>query len=146
MATSEPLINGIRYSHSSIEIRINGKFKGGITSIAFDHDLAPGEILGTSAEVLGRTRGASKHSGNFELPLGNYVDLITELGDNYKEAHFDIVCNWDEAEETPIVHKLIGCRITKTAVSSAGSDATMVKCDLSIMRQTTNGLSPVSGL
>lgn len=135
-----PLINGHRYSFSSIEATFNGKKYIGFSAINFDEELEPGEVRGASAELLGRTRGDYKTSGSYEMYLQEDEVFIEALGDGYGEVSFNITVMYAE-DNSPVIQKtLIGCRIKKGSHGhTKGTDGLSVKRDLSIVRIKSKG-------
>lgn len=129
-----PLINGKRFDFSSIIGKIFGKQYLGIKEISYDLEMAPGEVYGTSAQKIGRTRGQAKPSGSISVYREEFADLVGLLGGTgFMEVSFPILVTFQEGA---IVQSdtLIGARIKKVSNSfSSSADALMAKCDLDLM-------------
>lgn len=139
-----PLINGHRFSWSSIEINVNGTLIRAIKEISYSNNLEPGEMRGTHAQKGGRTRGELKPEASMTIYLEEYNELIKALGQGFLERQFDIVVSYSEKNAATVTDKIIGARIKKPEKSfSSGTDALAVKCDLDIMFVIENGLSPI---
>jgi len=146
-----PLINGVKYDYSSVEILIGGVRFQGVKSIDYSAQLEPGMAYGTSAQPAGRTRRQYSAEGSIEIYKADYADLLTLLtagGQGYMEQSFPIIVTY--GEELPAIlmtDVLQGCRLKKNAhAGSEGSDPLVVKCDLSVMYLLENGKSPLTNL
>jgi hypothetical protein len=145
---SYPLINGLKYDYSSIEIDIGdiGIFTG-VKEISFTHSLEPGEVRGTRAELIGRTRGEYSAEGSMVVYSEEYAEIIKALGDGFMEKAFSITITYSDTNVPVQVNRLIGCRITNMeGGGSQGTDPLEVSLDLSIFRVETGGLNAVSGI
>jgi hypothetical protein len=145
MPIAYPLINGHRFDFSSAEIKVAGVLVYGIKALNYRHALDPGEVSGSRAPLIGRTRGKYTAEGSIELYLSEYQQLITLLaagGRGYMEASFHIVASYSEVGGELITDTLIGCRLRNADKAFAdGADALSVRCDLHIMELRENGLS-----
>jgi hypothetical protein len=141
-----PLINGVRHDFSSIEFTIKGAACLGVKEIAYSDSLEPGEVRGTSAQLLGRTRGQLKSEGSFTVPQQEWKELLDKLGNGFLEAVFDIVVNFRE-DGAMYTDKILGCRVKKADRShSNNADALEVKVELSVMRIEWNGKDPIRNM
>lgn len=139
-----PLINGIYPDHASIEVKLKGTVSLGVKEIQYDDSLEPGEVRGTHAQMLGRTRGEYKTSGSLTLFATEWEEFRRRLGSGFMEAVFDVVVNYRPPGSPMATDTLVGCRIKKVEKSSsAGSDPIAVKLELHIMRINWNGLDPL---
>lgn len=143
MAIQYPLINGLRYDHSSAEIHVNGRVIYGVKEISFSQDLEPGEVEGVPAHSVGVTRGKYKAEGKLVMFQLESQELIDALGDRYMEKQFLIVVNYGEDGQPLLTRELIGCRIKKDEEGSSGSDANEVSYDLRVGMIKKNGKLPV---
>jgi hypothetical protein len=146
-----PLINGLRYDFSSVEITAGARLFNGVKSIKFSQTLEPGKVRGNRSQVLGRTRGPLDSDGSLELYRLEFQDLISVLatlrpGVGFMEAAFDITVTYSEAG-TPVIQDVLqGCRIKKHENSGQeGGDALTVACDLDIMMVLPGGVAPIGG-
>lgn len=148
MSILYPLINGVRFDYSSVEINVAGVVFGGVKSINYKWTLDPGEIRGTRSQVVGRTRGQYGAEGSLEMYKLEYEQLITLLSaggsKGYAEVPFLINVGYSENVTDVMADQLIGCRLKSGENSgSEGNEALVVKCDLHIMRISENGKHPI---
>ena len=147
-----PLINGNRYDFTSLTIMANGIPVKGIKEISYTKTLEPGDVYGTSAQLLGRTRGQYKAEGSITIYREEWQELIKILqtlvpGGGYMEANFDVIVTYGELLLPTTTDTLKGCRIKKAEHSLAeGSDALVIKADLSIAHILDNDLIPFAGM
>lgn len=140
-----PLINGFRHDWSSAEIKLAGTVVRGIKSLSYKPSSEPGEVFGTHAQKLGRTRGQLKFEASIELYLTEYEELKGSLGDGYLEKSFSIVAQYSEEGQPVVTDELLGCRIKSPDKSfQSGSDALTVKLDLDVMLIIENGVKPLT--
>ena len=137
--STNPLINGIVYDHSSIEANIKGVRYLQLSEIEYSDTLEPGKLRGAAAKVLATTRGEYSAEGSFSLSKQDGNQLIADLGQGFKAKSFPIVVNYAEAGLDMITDRLQGCRITKVEATSSGTDATMLKFSIHIMNILWNG-------
>jgi len=138
--STNPLINGIVYDHSSIEINIKGVRYLQCSEINYKHSLEPGKLRGAAAKVLATTRGEYSAEGDFSLSKQDGQQLISDLGNGYMAKSFPIVLNYSEADMDMITDRLQGCRITAVDAASSGTDATMLKFTIHVMNLLLNGI------
>jgi hypothetical protein len=144
-----PLVNGSRLSFASIEALIASNLFYGIKEISYSEMLEPGEVYGTSPQLMGRTRGQYKSEASFTLFKEEWLDMQlalstagSVLGLGWMEFPFDVVVSYAEILGGPIqTDKIRGCRVKKAEDShSQGTDALVVKVELSTMYVLRNGL------
>ena len=142
-----PLINGNKYDYSSIEIDIDGTLFTGVKEVSFTQGLEPGEVRGTRAELIGRTRGEYSAEGSMVVYAEEYAEIIAALGDGFMEKSFSVTMTYSDTNVPTQVNRLIGCRITNVeGGGSQGTDPLEVSLDLSVFRVETDGLNAVSGM
>ncbi len=154
-AIQYPLVNGRRFDYSSVRISFAGKNYIGVKEISYKMQLQPGDVYGTSAMKLGRTRGQFKPEASFSMyreewgdfliflstgPPAQQAGIVTPPG-GFMEVPFDIYVNIYEQGQgvqltqiPPQQDKIIGCRIADVDhVYSASADALLVKCVLDVI-------------
>lgn len=142
-----PLVNGNRYDFASIELRIRGQIFTGFKEISYSHKLEPGEVRGSAAQPIARTRGEYSAEGSLTLYRQEYDELVAVLGDGFMETEFEGTVTHAERGQPTITDRLVGVRIKSDDSSySQGADALEVKLDLSIMYLLKNGKSPLLNL
>ena len=149
-----PLINGSRFSFSSVDFRIPtfpGQRITDIKSVDYTSTLEPGKVFGTSAQKVGRTRGQQECEGSVEMyreawglllpalsALTAFTSGLSPLGapPGIQEVAFDIIVSYAELPISPVQTDVLkGCRIKKIGSNAAeGTEALTVKLDLDIMQ------------
>ena len=153
----QTLINGNRYSFTSLNVTMNGTpiTKGVFQSINYDAAQDPGIVQGNQVTIVGRTEGYGVGTGSFEMLVSELDDFFAELfgaGGNSPQpgapimaVYFDIMVNYSVNDVDVRTDQLLGCRITKVgSANTQGNNATTKTCDLSIARIFANGI-PVFG-
>jgi hypothetical protein len=163
-----PLINGNYFDFSSVAIFFGTTKISGFKSINYTSEQTPGDVYGTSAQKLGRTRGQHKASGSFEIYRPEFADMQAALQGfqvvqtvvagagvpGLFETNFLISVNFSETSPVGIVTPLVtlpqsdyiwGARITKVDQGhSTGGDALTVKCDFDAMYILYNNATPIN--
>lgn len=146
-----PLINGFRYDFSSIKFNFLGFQYVGIKAINYKSSKKPGDVRGTHAQLLGRTRGQYSAEASFEMfreEWDTFIKLLkaTSPGIGFMEAAFDINVGYSEALTAPMQQDdLIGCVISEVDTSnSQGGDALTVKASLHVLIIKHNGQLPLT--
>lgn len=152
MAIPYPLVNGVRHSWSSIEIRAAGGIILGVTEINYSPTLDPAVVRGAGSLPIGHTLGNAEFDGDFSILLEEFNSLMTLLGSGAMTIPFDIVVAYDPSLGTVatsgmsvIVDTLQSCRISKieNTASSGSTDALVRKCTLKYLGLLLNGVSPL---
>lgn len=139
------IVNKVAYSHASVEARIEAEgisyTTQEITEVGYDDEVEPGELRGTSSEILGRTRGEYKPSGKLKMSKKAHNELIAVMGPGFFLKPVTLVVAYEEPELGLIVDTLQYCRIKKNSGSSSkGSDPNEVECDLAPIKILWNGI------
>lgn len=145
MSAPYPLINGVRHSWASVEIKLDDDIVLGITEINYKDSLDPTAVYGAGPRPIAFTLGRAEFDGDFSILLEEFNTLITKLGAGWKARQFDIIVTHDESGSglSTIVDTIKGCRITSTenGSSSANSDANVRKLPFKCLDILWNGLS-----
>lgn len=150
MAVAYPLINGVRHSWSSIEIRLAGGIVIGVTEINYTSTLDPGVVRGAGALPIAHTLGNAEYEGDFTILLEEFNSLMTLLGEGAMTVAFDIVVSYDatignvvSGGLSVITDTIKGCRITKIEAGNSGgsTDASVRKCTIKPLQMLYNGVS-----
>ncbi len=148
----QTLINGNRYSFTNIEAEwttITGGGapfpKGIFKSINYDASQDPGLVQGNQIAPVGRTTGYGTGTGSMELLLSESDDFFSALTGQgafpIMTVDFNLVISYSVNDIDVRTDSLLGCRITKLGqANSQGNDASMVSCDLSVMKMYRNGI------
>lgn len=148
-----PLVNGVRYDHSSLDVKLAGISYLGVKSLDWNDGLEPGKGYGTAAQKLFRTRGQYDASGSLELWAAESINFeAAQIQANSGVGFYEIVFPIDvtyvtEGGQPPFTTNLVGVRIKKRSESSsASSEALSTKYDLDVMYIIRNGVLPITGL
>lgn len=153
-ALTYPLVNGVRYDHSSLDIKIAGLSFLGVKSIDYSDGLEPGKGYGTSGQKLFRTRGIYDPSASIELWTAeayNFEALLIQQNPNtgLYECAFNIDVNrLPEGGVAMATDNIVGCRIKKVSESSSqgSADAHARKYELDVMYIKRNGNVPLTNM
>lgn len=144
---TKPVINGHRYSWSSIEIDLGdlGGIQTGVSAISYQQSLEPSKLRGAgSPQPSGRTRGEYDAEGSVSLYKEDADNLIALLGNGFMEKVFDITVSYADTGNPVRTDKLFGCRIqTDEQDFSPGGDALEVTFSLNVMKLQRNGFDPL---
>ena len=147
MSAPYPLVNGVRHSWASVEIKANDDIVLGITEVNYKNSLEPSEVMGAGPRPIAYTLGKASFDGDFTILLEEFNAFITKLGAGWQSRAFDIVVTYDESGSglSTIVDTIKGCRITSTegAATSANADAIVRKLPFKALDILWNGLSGV---
>lgn len=141
-----PLINGVAFEGSSVQVKILKSYYRGIQSITYGDALEPGYVyeLG-SVEPIAMTVGQYK-------PDDIAIEILRERADAIRLAlasnglpwgrfPFAITVHYDEPGNTPVTDVIYGSRVTKAANDAkAGPDALMEKWTVKPMKLKRNNL------
>lgn len=150
MAVAYALLNGVRHSWSSVELRVNGLIILGCTEVNYSPKLEPGVVRGAGSLPIAHTLGNAEFEGDFTILLEEFNELLTQLGQGAMAQTFDIVCSYDatlgnvqSGGLSVITDTLQACRITSIeATNSSGStDATARKCTVKPLMVLLNGIN-----
>lgn len=144
MSIKYPLINGVRHDFSSIEAKIAGRSFLGFEEITYSHSREPGDVYGTHAQRIGRTRGQYKAEAAVVMYKAEYADFIASLGDGYMEKTFELVVSYSERFDgrlKTITDRIVGCTIRRSEDSHRqGNEALRVRVELDPMYVLENAL------
>lgn len=147
-----PLINGNRFSFSSIDFRVGVSRIVDVKDIAYKSTLEPGEVYGTGSIKQGRTRGMQKCEGSVTIYREAWGLLLPQLAAltvatsalnplaptqaGFQEVAFDIIVSYAEVPASQVQKDVLkGCRIKTVDVSqSESNDPLVVKLELDIMQ------------
>lgn len=136
-----PLINGVRHSFASIELKLKDQVFSGFKSINYSRTRSRSMVRGNSPDPIGKTTGTNEYSADCELYLAEW-NLFQELlgGDGYGDAFFNILVTYSANGFDPIADEINGCTLDSTdASNSQGDDPTVRKFDLNPIKIKFNG-------
>lgn len=146
-----PLINGVRHSFASIELKLNNLIFIGFKSINYNRTRNRAFVRGNHPDPIGKTRGENEYKADTELYLAEFNMFQAELGPGYGDVFFQILVTYSENGFDTIQDVINGCTLDTTDVSqSQGSDPLVRKFDLNPLKILFNGvddlLSPLVGI
>lgn len=143
----QTLINGNRYSFTSVSVQLAGQDipKGVFKSINYDAQQDPGVVQGNQITMVGRTAGLGTGTGSFEMLVSEWDDFNSALTSDGEtptmSVYFDIIVSYSENGTDTRTDTLRGVKITKIGSSNQqGTDATTKSCDISIARMKLGGI------
>jgi hypothetical protein len=144
-AIQYPLVNGVRHSFTSIELKINGDIYVGFKSINYSRNRGRTMVKGNSPDPLGKTRGENEYKADCELYLAEWNALQAKLGAGYGDVFFDITVTYNENGFDVITDTIKGCTLDTTDASNGqGSDPTVRKFELNPIKILFNGLDDMA--
>jgi hypothetical protein len=166
---AEPLINGVQYDYSSLEVKVRGKpiLGRAFTAVSYKESLKPGKVRAGHPQALGRTRGEYDAEGSLEVPKTHLHTFLKELcGEaavqgmaagaiagsvsagnvtiGYLESSFLLTVSYGDIGQASQEDTLVGCKITDIDENhKAGPDGLMVSLSLDIAYILRNKLPPM---
>lgn len=144
-----PLINGIRYSWASIELKIRGKIVTGITEISYKNMVEREKVRGQGRVAQGITEGDLDCEASMTLALEDYQALLDELAPDKIGAFdqtFTAVVSYEIPSGKVITDTLIDCRIKEGDKShSRGTEGLTVTCPMDVMEILEDGHRVIHG-
>jgi len=143
-----PLINGVRHSFSSIELKIAGQIYVGFKSINYSRKRSRTMVRGNSPDPLGKTRGTNEYTADCEIFLAEWNLLqsqLQNLGAGYGDQFFNIVVTYTENGFDTVSDTIVACTLDTTDVSqSEGADPLVRKFELNPLKILFNGLDDLA--
>lgn len=140
-----PLINGVRHSFSSIELKLNGQIFLGFRSINYSRTRSRSFARGNSPDPLGKTRGENEYSADCEVYLAEWNLFQSQLGAGYGDVFFQVLVTYTENGFDSIQDVLNGCTMDSTEASnSQGPDPLVRKFNLSPVKILFNGIDDLA--
>lgn len=130
-----PLINGVRHSYASIELKLATQIFTGFKSINYSRKRGRALVRGNHPDPLGKTIGENEYAGDCELYLAEWNLFQKTLGKGYGDVFFQVVVTYSATGFDTITDKLIGCTMDSTEVGmSTGPDPLTRKFDLAPLK------------
>lgn len=141
-----PDVNGVRTSYCSIELGLQNRPIPGAKSINYEDSGTIGHVKGTSANIIGRTRGDNESKGDLELYQEEWDEMLPILtrggAVGYMELSWPMTVCYAEAAnlfKTKTDH-LVGVRFHSFKKANGEStDGLVVSVQLDIMRIKWHG-------
>lgn len=141
-----PLLNGHEFSHTSLEILIEGLPLIGVKSMNYSAKKEVGKVYGTAPQKLGRTRGKEDPTCDMEIYRIEWEVVKQRLGVNgqgFMERPVLIQVTIAEPGMPILVDQIWSAEVTEASFSSSdGTDPLVVKLTFDVMRILSNGAAP----
>lgn len=142
-----PLVNGVRHSFASIELKLDGQVFIGFKSISYSRKRDRGIVHGNHPDPIGKTRGKNTYEGSCELYLAEWQFFVTGVlgGAGYGDRFFDVLVTYSENGFDTIQDVIKGCTMDSTeGEGSEGTDALTRKVDLKPLKILFNGVDDLA--
>lgn len=140
-----PLVNGVRHSFASIELKLNGQIFVGFKSINYNRTRTRSKPRGNHPDPLGKTRGENEYTADCEVYLAEWNLFQELLGDGYGDVIFEVQVTYTENGFDSIQDRIIGCTVDSTDASNGqGPDASVRKFDLNPIKIKFNGVDDLA--
>lgn len=145
-----PLINGKRYSFSSIDFRIGTISILGISEISYSSSIEPGTVRGTHPQILGYTKGEYSCEASVSIYKEEWNEAIIPLTTISRQGLLELILppitvTYAEAGNATWTDLLVGCRISSIEDSvSSGTDPATVTISLMPLYIEYNGVKPMA--
>lgn len=140
-----PLINGVRHSFASIELKLNGQIFIGFKSINYTRTRSRSLVRGNSPDPLGKTQGDNDYSADFELYLAEWNLFQSQLGPGYGDKFYQILATYSANGFDTIQDVINGCTVDSTEASqSQGPDPLVRKFDAKPLKILFNGIDDLA--
>lgn len=146
-----PLINGVRHSFASIELKLETQIFIGFKSINYGRTRTRTKVRGNHPDPLAKTRGENDYNADCELYLAEFMLFISQFGSGYGDKFFQVLVTYSENGFDTIQDIINGCTIDTTEASNGqGPDPLIRKFDLSPLKILFNGVDdleiPLTGV
>lgn len=140
-----PLINGHRFSWSSIEFHVAGNRNPTVQELTYSTKMEPGTVRGEGMRIISDTRGEAECEGSITMLKSEAQAFFKSQGAGFMGKRFTVtVAMKEDGEDAPLTDTLEGVRIKSIEDSpKLGTEPLKVKLDLHIMRVKYDGLDPV---
>ncbi len=142
---SYPLINGVRHSFSSIELKLKGQIFVGFKSINYSRTRSRAFVRGNHPDPIGKTQGENEYSADCELYLAEWNKFQKDLGAGYGDLPFEVFVTYSANGFDTIQDVIRGCTMDSTEASNAqGPDASIRKFDMNPLKILFDGVDDVT--
>lgn len=142
-----PIVQGKAYDHATAEFSIASQLRTAVKECKWTEKRDVGKVFGNQPNKLARTRGQYDPTGKLTLYQEEGERLISELGDGWMEAVFDITVTYGMDGHPLQKVVLHDCTITSAEGGSAeGTEANESAFELDVMWVEHNGKKPMKGM
>ena len=123
MALTYPLIQGNRYSWSSVRVNIGNQQYLGVKSINFNEKVDPQKIHGTGQNIIGATAGMYDADGDIEVYQQEADEIITVLGVGWGNKPLTVTVQYEDDGQPSVTKTLIVRFTSRTQGGSESGEA-----------------------
>lgn len=145
---SYPLVNGVRHSWASVEVKLAGQIFY-VTAVNYSRKRNRTLVRVNHPDPSGKTRGSNEYTADIELLLAEFnalqAALILQanqqgLNGGYGDVFFQVVVTYTENGLDTVTDSILGCTMDSTEVGNAeGTDPSKRKIDLAPLKVLFNG-------
>lgn len=140
-----PLVNGVRHSFASIELKVAGQIFIGFKEVNYSRTRTRAEVRGNHSDPLGKTIGENAYSADITFLLAEFNQLCALLGAGYGDVFFTCTVTYSANGFDTIQDVITGGTIDTTEASNAqGPDPTVRKVDLKPLKILFNGVDDLA--
>lgn len=140
-----PLVNGVRHSFASIELKLKNQIFIGFKSINYSRTRTRALVRGNHPDPLGKTIGENEYSADVELYLAEWNLFQSQLGEGYGDVFFQVLVTYSANGFDTIQDVINGCTVDSLEASnSQGPDPTVRKFDMKPLKILYNGEDDVA--
>lgn len=144
-----PLINGVRHSWSSAEVKVAGQIYYA-TSVNHGRKRNRTMVRVNHPDPIAKTLGENDYTGDLEMLLAEYNALqaaLIQIASNsglpigYGDVPFEVQVQYSATGLDTVTIQLLGCTLdSDESGGKQGPDPTIVKSDLSPLKILRNGV------
>lgn len=138
-----PIVNGVRASFPSVELKLNGQIFIGFKSINYSRTRNRTMVYGNNVDPIGKTRGKNEYKADCELYIAEFHQFLIDTlgGAGYGDVIFNISVTISEPGFDTIADQIIGCTLDSTDASNAeGADPLVRKFELNPIKVIYGGV------
>ena len=140
-----PLINGVRHSFASVELKLKNQIFIGFKSINYTRTRSRAFVRGNHPDPLGKTQGENEYSADCELYLAEWNLFQEQLGEGYGDILFQVLVTYSSNGFDTIQDVINGASVDSLEASNAqGPDPTVRKFDMNPLKILFNGVDDVA--
>ena len=136
-----PLINGVRHTFASIELKVADQIFRGFKGINYKRNRERMKGYGNNSDPLFKGRGKNAYDADIEFYLAEFNYLVMTLGPGYGGVVFSVYVTYSENGLDVIQDEIQGCTLDTTEASNSESaDLLTRKIELNPLKILFNGI------
>jgi hypothetical protein len=142
--SAQPTINGVKFTHCSLTVNVNGREYFGVNDLNYDSERETNGVFGTGPNQIGVALGPLKHSGSMEMVADYANRLRAAIGQGYMGVEITITATFRETAISTLHTVVLSAFIKKDSTkSSQGADPVKTTFDLHVNQVTRDGFVAV---